>query len=499
MYYFCTNILRTYEIKTYQKYEEKLDHSRSFRCGGLICRIWPKKGVTLPEIVKGTYTARTAPEYTSMNDGEHYTMAAAGNTKIVKYSYRTGEPVETIFDVAEARECPFKKFEGYEFSDDEGRILIYTDSEKIYRRTFKANYYVFDRKRNYVTTVSEEGKQQAATFSPDGRMVAFARNNNLYLLKMDYGTESEMTKDGAPGQIINGTPDWLYEEEFKVTKSFVWAPDNSSVAFIRTDESAVPSYSIQLYGGSNPTYEDYRTYPGSVSFKYPKAGMNNPQVTVQVYSVASKKVSKMNVPLEEGGYIPRLLFTENPEQLVVMTLNRIQNVMNMYYVNPKSAVAKLIVRDESAYYIDERNLDMVNFYKDCIVMASEKDGFRHLYQLGRSGALIKQLTIGQWDVSRFVGYNELTKTFYYESNEGDATQRNVYCIDAKGKKKALTEKKGTNEFNFSKNFRYYIHTFSNYTTPPSYTLCDAMGKTVRPDRTKRRAAQPDKRQKHPDA
>lgn len=436
------------------------------------------KGATLKDIVNNSYSPRTAPSMKSMNDGEHYTRAEAGNSKIVKYSYKTGAAVETIFDATEARECPFTKFDDYEFSNDEGRILIWCDSKRNYRRSFKANYYVFDRRRNYVYTVSQGGLQQGAQLSPDGRMVAFARDNNMHLYKLDFDTESEMTQDGEQGKIINGTPDWLYEEEFGVTRSFVWSPDNSCVAFIRTDEGDVPTFDFQLFGGSSPTREEYRTYPGTESFKYPKAGMTNPKVSVQVYYVASKKVLKMNIPIEEEGYIPRLFFTEDPNQLVVMTLNRIQSVLNLFYVNPRSAVSRLILRDESPYYIDEANLDMIKFYKECFVMVSEKDGFKHIYQHGRSGALMKQVTIGQWDVTQFLGYDEATKAFYYQSSEDAATQRAVFCIDAKGKKSRITPLKGTNSTTFSSKFKYYTNTYSNYTTPPTTTLYENNGRKV---------------------
>lgn len=438
-----------------------------------------QKSITLSGVLKGEFGAKGVPAFSSMKDGEHYTAMSDDKSKIIKYSYRTGQPVETIFDAKDARECPFEKFEGYEFSDDEKRILIYTDSERIYRRTFRANYYVFDRNRNYIYNVSEGGKQQAAKMSPDGRMVAFARGNNLHLFKLDFGTESQMTYDGEFGKIINGTPDWLYEEEFAVSSSFVWAPDNSCVAFIRTDESEVPMFGFQRFGGLNPTFNEYRTYPGLDQFKYPKAGMPNPKVTVHTYDVGSKKISKMNVPLDNDGYIPRIRFTESPDQLVVMTLNRIQNVFNMYYVNPRSGVSKLILRDESEYYIDDNNFDEITFYKDFIVMVSEKDGFRHLYQHGRSGAMMKQLTIGHWDVTKYLGYDELTKTFYYQSSEGGSTQRNVFSIDARGRKTKLTDKSGVNTFAFSEKFKYYVHSHSNMATPPSVVLKDGKNSVVR--------------------
>jgi dipeptidyl-peptidase-4 len=349
------------------------------------------------------------------------------------------------------------------------RILVWNEREKIYRRSWKANVYHYDVRRNYLKPLSDTaGKVMIPTFSPDGRMCAFVRDNNIWLKKFDYDTESQVTKDGQSGQILNGITDWVYEEEFTVTNLLSWSSDSNFLAFVKSDESDVPTCSFQIFDGS--------LYPGAYSYKYPKAGQNNSQVACYAYNVETKDIKKMNVPLDNDGYIPLIRFTGNMDQLAVMTLNRHQNSFNMYYANPKSTVAKLVLHDESNYYIDPDWILSICFSNDHFAYVSEKDGFAHVYLYTINGVLEKQVTSGNWDVTRLYGFHPETKTVYYQSAEESPLRRAVYKVDAKGAKTKLSSKEGTNSAAFSTAFRYYVNNFSNTKTPDFITINDEKGK-----------------------
>lgn len=309
------------------------------------------------------------------------------------------------------------------------------------------------------------------TFSPDGRMCAYVRDNNIWLAKFDYSTESQVTKDGEADKILNGTTDWVYEEEFGVTNLMSWSEDSRQLAFVRTDESEVPEYCMQTFDGS--------LYPGFYKFKYPKAGQNNSKVTVHAYSVESKDIKDLSVDMDADGYIPLIKFTTNPEQLAVMTLNRNQNLLNMFYVNPKSAVSKLILREENDCYVDSEWLNSIQFSEDGFTYVSEKDGFSHIYLYSPTGVLKRQVTKGNWDVTRLIGIDPVTKAVYYESAEESPTRRAVYKIDIKGIKTKISTAEGTNSASFSNNYAYYVNRYSNANTPLLITVHDAKGKQLR--------------------
>ncbi len=374
----------------------------------------------------------------SMPDGEHYTAMNDARNMIIKYSYRTGNPVDTLFYTGKARECTFDKFDGYTISSTGHHILVWRDVEPIYRRSFKANVYDYDVRRNYVKPISDsKSKQMIPTFSPDGRMVAYVSDNNIWIRKFDYDTEVQVTKDGELNKILNGITDWVYEEEFAVTNLMAWSPNSEQLAFVRFDESEVPEYSMQMFGEG--------LYPGYYNYKYPKAGEKNSKVTLHAYDVATKDTKELKVPVEADSYIPRIVFTNNDDQLAVMTLNRHQNVFNMYYANPKSGVFRLILRDENKAYVDSEWLNSIRFYANSFSYVNEQDGYAHIYLYSPTGVMQRQVTKGNWDVTAFLGYDEATKTVYYESAEESPIRRAIYKIDAKGVKTKLSSQEGTNK------------------------------------------------------
>lgn len=434
--------------------------------------------VELNDFVSDKYQTKPAIKAISSEDGEYFAAANEDKTLILKYEYKSGKVVDTLFNAAKARECPFDRFDGFDMSRDFKRILLYTDSEKIYRRSFKANYYTFEIMRNLVKPLCKNGKQQLATFSPNGSMVAFVREGNIYLKKLDYDSESEVTKGGETGNIIYGATSWAYEEEFSFVNSLTWASDNSTLAFLRTDEKGIEPYPIQLFGGYCPYMAEYSPYPGMFQYKYPFPGEAYAKAEVYTYTVDSRVVKRMDVPLQDNCYIPRIVFTKDFLSLAVMTLNREQNILNVYSVNPKSGVSKLLMNEKSNTWIDPKTYNGITFFKNFFIVPSMRNGYRHLYQYSSTGKLLKQITSGKWDVTEFLG-SDGKNNFYYQGNAEGALYSAIYKTDLSGKTTMLSSEKGYNSACFNSDASYYINIYSNANTPPVTTLNSASGKRIK--------------------
>ena len=446
------------------------------------------KALDLKEINSGKFSPENIYGVVPMPDGEHYTQRNAEGTQIVKYSFRTGEPVEVVFDVAKARECPFKKFDSYQFSPDGSKILIATETTPIYRHSYTAVHYLYPVKRNdkgvttnnIVEKLSDGGPQQAPVFSPDGNLVAFVRDNNIFLVKLLYGnSESQVTEDGKLNSVLNGIPDWVYEEEFGFNRALEFNADNTMLAYVRFDESEVPSYTFPLFAGEAPRNNALQDYPGEYTYKYPKAGYPNSKVSVHTFDIKSKVTRQVKLPIDADGYIPRIRFTQDPNKLAIMTLNRHQNRFDMYFADPRSTVCKLALRDESPYYINENVFDNIRFYPDNFSFVNDKSGYPHLYWYSMNGNLIKQVTSGNYEVKSFIGWNPDTNEFYYTSNEESPMRQAVYKIDRKGKKVKLSNQQGTNSPIFSSSMKYFMNKFTSLDTPMLITLNDNTGKVLK--------------------
>lgn len=441
--------------------------------------IQAQQKVTLRDIAQGTYRAQGISGLKPMLDGEHYTQISSDHKRIVKYSFKTGEEVGTLFDVTTARDCDLKSFDDYILSPDEKLILIQTETKPIYRHSFTAVYYIYNVKNNKMEPLSNNGPQQVPLFSPDGNQIAFVRNNNIYLVKLLFAnSESQVTKDGEYNHVLNGIPDWVYEEEFSFNRAFDFSADSKMIAYVRFDESAVPMFSFPWYKGLAPEKTSYATYPGAYEYKYPKAGEVNSKVSVHTYDIKSHVTRKMDLQIDSDGYIPRIKFTSDPEKLAIMTLNRHQNRLDLYMANPRSGLCKVAIRDEAEQYIKESAYSNIKFYPEHIVMMSEKDGYNHLYLYTIAGNLVKQITKGQFEVTSFLGWDQKANVFYYASNEGSPLRTAIYKIDGKGKKTKLSTRTGSNSAIFSTNQKYYINTFSNISTPTLITLNDNRGKEL---------------------
>ena len=435
--------------------------------------------VTLQDVSQGTFRAQGIYGLKPMLDGEHYTQISNDRKRIVKYSFKTGKEVGVVFDVTKARDCNIESFDDYIMSPDEKLILIQTETKPIYRRSFTAVYYIYNVRNNRMAPLSPNGPQQVPLFSPDGNQIAFVRNNNIFLVKLLFdNAESQVTTDGEYNKVLNGIPDWVYEEEFGFNRAFDFSADGRMIAYIRFDESHVPTYSFPLFKGMAPEMKQFESYPGAYTYKYPKAGASNSKVSVMTYDIKSHVTRKMALPADSDGYVPRIKFTSNPEQLAIVTLNRHQNRMDLYMANPRSALCKVAIRDESEQYINEQAYSDIRFYPGNIVMMSERDGYNHLYLYTIAGNLVRQVTRGKFEVKDFLGWDQKTGFIYYTANEESPLRTAVYRVDAKGKTTKLSTHTGTNSAMFSTNLAYYINTYSAMNTPTRITLNDNRGREL---------------------
>lgn len=429
------------------------------------------KDITLPEIVSGKYSGESIHGIVPMADGKYYTRMSDDNKRVVEYSFETGKEVGVLFDVDKARNFPEKSFDGYIMSKDNSKLLIRVHTKKIYRRSFTADYYIAYNTSTKVDKLSDNGAEECPVFSPDGNMVAFVRNNNIFLVKLLYdNSESQVTTDGEINKVLNGKPDWVNEEEFEYNCAFTFSPDNSMICWTRFDETNVPSFSFPLYKGQEPEMEQYDRYPGTYTYKYPKTGEPNSVVSVCSFDIKSHVIRKLKLPLQNDDYVPRIHFTNDPTKLAVIVVNRHQNNLNIYMTNPRSGIARLALNEKAKYYIDDDVYDNIKFYNDNFSLLSERDGYTHLYWYTLGGTLVKKVTPGDYEVKKFYGWNPETNSFYYLSNEGDPRRSAVYEVNAKGKKICLTPDAGTNDAIFSTDFKSFINVHSSLNEVPTYTL-----------------------------
>ena len=441
-----------------------------------------QKRIELKDVTEGrTFTQKSVTGLRSMNDGLNYTMQEDGN-KIVKYSYKTGTQVEVLFDLSKIENAGFTGFSDYAFNSDETKILFTTKRQSIYRHSFTAEYFIWNQTTKEMTPLSEKGAQQLATFSPDGERVAFVRNNNLFVKNLKFGTENQVTRDGKTNEIINGAPDWVYEEEFSFNKAFEWSPDSKFLAFIKFNETEVPMFNIPMYQGQKPELKENQLYPGNYSYKYPKAGEKNSVVKVLIYDLKSKSSVTAETGDDLEQYIPRIRWTPDANDLAIMKLNRLQNKLDIVLANPNTGDTRSFFTEKNKRYISEDFFDDFVFLPDnkYIVLNSERNGYSHLYLYDRQGFEVKQLTDGKFDVTEFYGFDPVKKMFYYQAAKESPLRREVYFVSLDGKKSGkLSTQSGTNQADFSTGMKYYINYFSNVDTPNTVTLHDQSGKLIR--------------------
>ena len=435
--------------------------------------------LTLPDITSGKFAAKTVNGINPIEGTDTYARISQDGERVVCCSFKTGKELSVLFDVKNTMGCKIDGFDDYVLSPDGKRMLIQTKTERIYRRSFKADFYIYNIESRRLDRLSDGDKQQIPTWSPDGQQVAFVRGGNIFLVKLLYdNAEIQVTKDGKFNEVINGLPDWVNEEEFGFNSALTFNADGTMICWIRYDESKVKTYSLEMYKGMKPAKEEYAAYPGSYSYKYPKAGEDNSTVSAWSYDIKSHKINRLQVPLDADGYMPRIKPTNDPMRIVVYTMNRHQDDLCLYAVNPRSTVAQLIIKEHVDKYVREEAMEGVKFVGDKILLPSDRSGYTKLYIYNMNGQLQRTIGDGNYDITSVYGYDPKTGDVYYQAAALGATDRQVYVTHKNGKTVRLTDREGWNTAFFSGDFQYFVNTWSDYNTPYVFTTRTREGKVI---------------------
>lgn len=424
-----------------------------------------KKDITLEDIfVNNKFKTESLESFHSMKNGDFYTILNHNSygTWLDKFDYKTLKKVETVL-LGKDHEG-IRYFKDYMFSPDESKLIIGVDPKKIYRRSKVGKYHVYDLNTRELELITDRNIQEP-TFSPDGNKIAYVFNNDIYIKDLESKKTFRVTEDGEKNKIINGIADWVYEEEFKLVRAFFWSPSSEKLAFIRFDETEVPEFSMDVYGNL--------LYPEQQTFKYPKPGEHNSKVSLHLYD--RKKDQTLQIDLDSLGqyYMPRVQWKNNAEQLVVTTINRYQNNLNLISYDPEKRNMQLLLNEKDEAYVNVKD-DLTFLSDNSFIWSSERGGYNHLYHYGENGRLKNQLTQGDWEVTKYYGYHPKLKRIYYQSTEEGSINRSVYSINISGKKKKrLSKSVGTNSAAFSNSMNYYVNTYSSSSNPTAYTLVDA--------------------------
>jgi len=430
----------------------------------------------LEDIVSGGFKEKPLQNMTDIGDGEHYAVMSDNNVLMI--DYRTGEQVDTLFSISNTKLNRLKSIDGFILSPTERYMLVKTNTQRLFRRSSNADWYIYDRQKKELKPLSEQLPVAEPRFSPNGKYIAFSRDNNIFIHKLDFSTEVAVTTDGEEGKIINGTPDWLYEEEFSTTCLYQFSPDSKQLAFVRLNETEVETFSWQTFLQEGKPH----AMPQTHEIRYPRAGAKNAVPSVVVYDTYYKSLKTMQLPEDDDCYIPRIMWTTSADQLAVFRLNRNQNKMEMYMCNAKSAVAKLIYTEENKNgFVDYELIDYWQFYEDnTMLVMSEQDGWRHAYLYSTNGQKIKQLTKGNFDLTRIYDYEPLTQTLLYQAALPTPMDRQVFSHNVKkNKNTCLTPERGVNNARFSTDNRYMLLSSTSIEQPTTYKLLSRDGKHVR--------------------
>ena len=422
--------------------------------------------ISVEAIYSGVFRAKGMDELQALKNTNQYTVLnfdrTSNTSQIDLYDFATLKKVVTLIDSKD-----FSNLEGidsYTFSADEKSILIANNSDQIFRHSFVANYFIYEIASKKLTPLFDY-KIQEPTFSPDGTQIAYAKDNNLFIYTIASKTTKQITSDGKKNAVINGITDWVYEEEFAFVRAFDWSGDSKKLAYIRFDESQVPEFSMSMFRKD--------LYPNVETFKYPKAGEKNSEVSLHIYDVNTTSTKEINLKNYADFYIARLKWTNDANVLSAQVLNRHQDNLDLLFVDANSGTPKVVLNEKDKAYIDVT--DNLTFLKDnSFIWTSEKNGFNHIYVYDKMGKLKNQVTNGNWEVTNYYGFDEKNQTVFYQSVENGSINRDVYRIGLNGKNKVrLSQNTGTNAATFSPNFNYFINSFSSASQPTTYTLNDA--------------------------
>lgn len=421
------------------------------------------RGIKLQEITQGAYTPyRAGIGFRPMADGKSFTIISNDGTQLLQYSYETGKKIAVLFDTKKARDCDFSTFTDYLISDSGHHIIILRDRQGIYRRSASYQAYHYDVRRNRVEPLSVEGARvRVPLFSPDGRSCAYVIDNNIYIKKFDFDTEVQVTKDGKVNAILNGVTDWVYEEELYLTSLMSWSDDSQYLAFAKTDESKVKQYDMAMYGTG--------LYPYTYQFKYPKAGEENSKVSIYLYHLDHRKTTPLDLGITDEYYIPRMEFHKG--DLYIFTLNRHQNHLRTFQVNPQTQIAKMWLEDKDERYIDSNSWVLQLAFTDKgAYYVSETSGRPQLYRYDTAGTRQEQVTQGDYDLDTFYGITPQGEVVYSIAYP-TPMDRVIVAQDQKGKVRYLSPEKGWSQATFSQDLSYYLLSHSSATELPRYEIC----------------------------
>lgn len=433
----------------------------------LVATVFGQQKITIENIYGGAFRAKGMDELQSLKNTDQYTVLnvdrASRSMQIDLYDFATLKKVSNLIDTKNHKDLS-EGIDSYTFDASEKKILIACNTNQIFRHSFTADYYLYDIASKSLTKLFDFQVQEP-TFSPDGSKIAYAKENNLYVYDVASKKSTPITTDGKKNEVINGITDWVYEEEFAFVRAFDWSKDSKKVAYIRFDESQVPEFSMSMF------HKDL--YPTIETFKYPKAGEKNSEVSLHIYDVAAAATKKVDLGKYNDFYIARLQWTNDANVLSAQVLNRHQDNLDLLFVDGNTATAKVVLNEKDKAYVDVT--DNLTFLKDnSFIWTSEKDGFNHIYLYDKTGKLKNQVTKGNWEVTSYYGFDEKTKTIFYQSTENGSINRDLFRISLDGKNKVrLSNKVGTSAATFSPNFQYFITTFSSNLVPTTYTLNEA--------------------------
>jgi len=435
--------------------------------------------INLKDITKGEYYANNLRSMTPLEGGSFVQISEDGS-RLVKYAFQTGKETGVLFDVNDTQGEKISDFDDYEISPDAKWILIATKTERIYRHSFTAEYFLYEKSTKKLRKLSQGGAQQAPVWSPDSKRLAFVRGNNIFVVDVANGAEEQVTTDGEFGKIINGIPDWVNEEEFGFSHAMAFTRDGKHLAWIRYDETHVKTYTLQLFKGKWPSRDEYEDYPGEYSYKYPKAGQDNAVVTAWSRDIDRHQTSQIDLPLEKEGYIPRILNGVGNTDVVFFTMNRHQDDLRVYTADMPTKKCREMLCEKVDKYIKDDVLDAFTFTKNYIFMLSDRDGFMQVYKYDLNGKVLGKMTSAANGVTAIYGYDEKGKCLYYQAAGVSPIEREVYVVGENGKNaKCLTPKKGWNVAKFSRDFNFFVSTWSDVEHPYECFVCDKNGKQIR--------------------
>lgn len=418
------------------------------------------------------FSSKFVPGFNSLNDGKSYCQLDANPDKsraCNRYDFKTGNKLSTLFstDKMIVDSMPIQ-IESYTFSQDETKVLITNGFESVYRHSGKSNVYLYEIRTGNLVKISNK-KIMYATLSPDATKVAYVSDNNLFYYDVVKKKDIQITKDGEKNHIINGAVDWVYEEEFSMSRGFEWSPDGQFIAYYKFDESKVPYFSMDLYGD---------LYPKKETWKYPKAGEPNSKVDVFIHKLGKKKDVFCETGSQNDQYLPRIKWMSQ-NFLSVQRLNRLQNKLEVLRFSYFYNKAEIIYTETNKYYIEIEDWTYTNG-EDTNVIAlftSEVSGFKHLYAMN-SRYKVTQLTKGNWEIDIVNGYNN--GIAYFTTGKDNPSERQLFSVNVKtGEMKQITTETGWHTISFNSTFEFFVDNYSTLTNPAVYAIKDASGEVVR--------------------